>query len=50
MSGSVGSEAALLARQRRLETHVVDLVTEGAKPGLVADLGARITACRWRTC
>ena len=39
-AGPIGLLAALLARQRGLETHVVDLVTEGAKPGLVADLGA----------
>jgi glucose 1-dehydrogenase len=40
-AGPIGLLAALLARQRGLETHVVDLVTEGAKPRLVADLGAR---------
>jgi threonine dehydrogenase-like Zn-dependent dehydrogenase len=39
-AGPIGLLAALLARQRGLETHVVDLVTEGAKPKLVADLGA----------
>jgi glucose 1-dehydrogenase len=39
-AGPIGLLAALLARQRGLETHVVDLVTEGAKPRLVADLGA----------
>jgi threonine dehydrogenase-like Zn-dependent dehydrogenase len=39
-AGPIGLLAALLARQRGLETHVVDLVTEGAKPELVADLGA----------
>lgn len=39
-AGPIGLLAALVARQRGLETHVVDLVTEGAKPGLVADLGA----------
>ncbi|MGH9230491.1 MAG: glucose 1-dehydrogenase [Acidimicrobiales bacterium] len=39
-AGPIGLLAALLARQRGLETYVVDLVTEGAKPRLVADLGA----------
>ena len=39
-AGPIGLLATLLSRQRGLETHVVDLVTEGAKPGLVADLGA----------
>jgi glucose 1-dehydrogenase len=43
-AGPIGLLAALLARQRGLETHVVDLVTEGAKPGLVADLGAQYHA------
>jgi len=39
-AGPIGLLAAMLARQRGLETHVVDLVTEGAKPELVANLGA----------
>ena len=39
-AGPVGLLAALLARQRGLETHVLDLVTTGPKPALVADLGA----------
>lgn len=39
-AGPIGLLAALLARQRGLETHVVDLVTEGPKPDLVAALGA----------
>ena len=39
-AGPIGLLAALLACQRGLETHVVDLVTEGAKPELVAELGA----------
>ena len=39
-AGPIGLLAAMLARQRGLETHVVDVVTEGAKPQLVADLGA----------
>jgi threonine dehydrogenase-like Zn-dependent dehydrogenase len=40
-AGPIGLLAALLARQRGLETHVVDLATEGPKPRLVADLGAQ---------
>jgi glucose 1-dehydrogenase len=43
-AGPIGLLAALLARQRGLETHVVDLVTEGEKPRLVADLGAHYHA------
>jgi glucose 1-dehydrogenase len=39
-AGPIGLLAALLARQRGLETHVLDRASEGAKPGLVADLGA----------
>lgn len=39
-AGPIGLLAALIARQRGLETHVVDLVTDGPKPALVADLGA----------
>ena len=39
-AGPIGLLAALLACQRGLETHVADLVTEGAKPRLVAELGA----------
>ncbi len=39
-AGPVGLLGALLARQRGLETWVLDLVTEGAKPQLVAGLGA----------
>lgn len=39
-AGPVGLLAALLARQRGLETWVLDLVTDGPKPELVADLGA----------
>jgi threonine dehydrogenase-like Zn-dependent dehydrogenase len=39
-AGPIGLLGALLARQRGLETHVVDLVTEGEKPGLVTALGA----------
>jgi glucose 1-dehydrogenase len=43
-AGPIGLVAAMLARQCGLETHVVDLVTEGAKPQLVADLGAHYHA------
>src|SRR3954451_18850970 len=39
-AGPIGLLAALLARQRGLETYVVDVVHDGAKPRLVADLGA----------
>jgi threonine dehydrogenase-like Zn-dependent dehydrogenase len=43
-AGPIGLLAALLARQRGLETYVVDLITEGAKPRLVAELGAHYHA------
>jgi len=36
----IGLLAALLSVQRGLETHVLDRVTDGVKPQLVADLGA----------
>ena len=39
-AGPVGLLAALLGVQRGLEVHVFDQVTDGPKPGLVADLGA----------
>lgn len=39
-AGPVGLLAALLGVQRGLEVHVYDRVTDGPKPGLVADLGA----------
>ncbi|MGE3176650.1 MAG: glucose 1-dehydrogenase [Vicinamibacterales bacterium] len=39
-AGPVGLLAALLARQRGLEVHVLDLVRDGPKPTLVRDLGA----------
>jgi threonine dehydrogenase-like Zn-dependent dehydrogenase len=39
-AGPIGLLAALLAVQRGLEVHVLDRVTDGPKPGLVADLGA----------
>jgi threonine dehydrogenase-like Zn-dependent dehydrogenase len=39
-AGPVGLLAALLARLRGLETWVLDIVTEGPKPQLVADIGA----------
>jgi threonine dehydrogenase-like Zn-dependent dehydrogenase len=39
-AGPIGLLAALLGRQRGLEVHVLDQVTSGAKPDLVAALGA----------
>jgi len=39
-AGPIGLLAALLSAQRGYETHVLDIVTEGLKPRLVADLGA----------
>jgi threonine dehydrogenase-like Zn-dependent dehydrogenase len=39
-AGPIGLLAALLSVQRGLETHVLDRVTDGLKPQLVADLGA----------
>jgi glucose 1-dehydrogenase len=39
-AGPIGLLAALLAVQRGLEVHVLDRVTTGPKPTLVADLGA----------
>lgn len=39
-AGPVGLLAALLARQRGYDTHVLDRVVEGPKPELVAALGA----------
>ncbi len=39
-AGPIGLLAALLARQRGLEVHVLDKVTDGPKPDLVRDLGA----------
>lgn len=39
-AGPIGLLAALLAWHRGLETHVIDVVTQGAKPKLVDDLGA----------
>jgi threonine dehydrogenase-like Zn-dependent dehydrogenase len=38
-AGPVGLLAALLGVQRGLDVHVLDRVTDGPKPGLVADLG-----------
>jgi threonine dehydrogenase-like Zn-dependent dehydrogenase len=43
-AGPVGLLAALLGAQRGLEVHVLDQVTSGPKPGLVADLGAHYHA------
>src|SRR5579872_5685668 len=39
-AGPIGLLAALLAVQKGYDVHVVDRVTDGPKPGLVADLGA----------
>lgn len=39
-AGPIGLLAALFGVQRGLEVHVLDRVTEGPKPQLVADLGA----------
>jgi threonine dehydrogenase-like Zn-dependent dehydrogenase len=39
-AGPVGLLAALLARQRGLDTWVLDIVTEGPKPELVSAIGA----------
>src|SRR5215213_1803148 len=39
-AGPIGLLAALLARQRGLEVHVLDRVSDGPKPDLVRDLGA----------
>jgi threonine dehydrogenase-like Zn-dependent dehydrogenase len=39
-AGPIGLLAAMMGRQRGLEVDVVDIVTEGPKPGLVHDLGA----------
>jgi threonine dehydrogenase-like Zn-dependent dehydrogenase len=39
-AGPIGILAALLGVQRGLETHVVDRVTDGPKPAVVAALGA----------
>jgi glucose 1-dehydrogenase len=39
-AGPIGLLAALLGRQRGLQVHVLDRVTDGPKPALVAALGA----------
>ncbi|MUL41639.1 glucose 1-dehydrogenase [Streptomonospora sp. PA3] len=39
-AGPIGMLAALLGKQRGLDVHVLDRVTEGPKPPLVRDLGA----------
>jgi threonine dehydrogenase-like Zn-dependent dehydrogenase len=43
-AGPIGLLAALLGVQRGLEVHVLDRVTDGPKPRLVADLGAHYHA------
>jgi threonine dehydrogenase-like Zn-dependent dehydrogenase len=40
-AGPIGLLAALIGVQRGLDVHVLDRVTEGPKPGLARDLGAR---------
>jgi glucose 1-dehydrogenase len=45
-AGPVGLLAAMLARQRGLDTWVVDIVNDGPKPRLVAELGATYSAGR----
>lgn len=39
-AGPIGLLAAMIGVQRGLDVHVLDRVTDGPKPGLVADLGA----------
>lgn len=39
-AGPIGLLAAMLSVQQGLDTHVLDRVTDGPKPGIVADLGA----------
>jgi glucose 1-dehydrogenase len=39
-AGPIGLLAALLGTQRGLDVHVLDVVSDGPKPDLVADLGA----------
>ncbi len=39
-AGPIGLLAALIGVQKGLDVHVLDRVTDGPKPGLVADLGA----------
>jgi threonine dehydrogenase-like Zn-dependent dehydrogenase len=39
-AGPIGLLAALIGVQRGLDVHVLDIVTDGPKPQLVADLGA----------
>lgn len=40
-AGPIGLLAAMIGVQRGLDVHVLDRVTDGPKPGLVRDLGAR---------
>jgi threonine dehydrogenase-like Zn-dependent dehydrogenase len=42
-AGPIGLLAALLARQRGLDVHVLDRATDGPKPELVRDLGGTYT-------
>lgn len=43
-AGPIGLLAAMIGVQRGLEVHVLDQVTDGPKPQLVADLGAQYTS------
>lgn len=43
-AGPIGLLAALMAKQRGLEVHVLDHVTEGPKPAIVHELGAEYHA------
>jgi threonine dehydrogenase-like Zn-dependent dehydrogenase len=45
-AGAVGLLATLLARQRGLDTCVLDVVTDGPKPQLVTELGATYSAAK----
>jgi threonine dehydrogenase-like Zn-dependent dehydrogenase len=40
-AGPIGLLAAMIGRQRGLEVHVIDQVTSGRKPDLVAQIGAK---------
>jgi threonine dehydrogenase-like Zn-dependent dehydrogenase len=44
-AGPIGLLAALMGRQRGLAVHVLDQVTDGPKPKLVEELGAKYYTC-----
>jgi threonine dehydrogenase-like Zn-dependent dehydrogenase len=44
-AGPIGLLGALMGKQRGLEVHVLDRVTDGPKPGLVRQLGATYHSC-----